>query len=385
MPLTRRERDRILINFYDAQQNYEKLASEIRRFIDEDSPSLKDALYTVKHRLKDRDRLLQKIDQLNAKPKKRATLIEPSNFQDRIEDLLGIRIICLRYSDLSKVKRFLDDLADEKKIKVLRGPIDKKTFLIRPGGPDAAKDLQYSGYSSVHYVIKLGREASPLPQIANLKAELQLRTILEEAWGEIDHKYRYELKRGGTKVPAHIDAGFRDLSLYLQAAARHVEHLCEDIQRLRVEPRPTRQQKAKGVPSAPGAAQIEMAPAPPTTAPPADNPIAVVFSKVLSSEPTGRTINYVQQRLKEHEYHAGKPFTITDLVRLFTPELLTPFKETYTEIMGKPPFQAATPVDRELDVIPLVNFAIFRTVQSLEAAEAGLRASLRSRLLRYGH
>jgi hypothetical protein len=47
-------------------------------------------------------------------------------------------------------------------------------------------------------------------------------------------------------VPSHVDAGFRDLALYLQAAARHVEHLCEDIAQLAAErKKPIRKRRKK--------------------------------------------------------------------------------------------------------------------------------------------
>jgi ppGpp synthetase/RelA/SpoT-type nucleotidyltranferase len=53
-----------------------------------------------------------------------------------------------------------------------------------------------------------------------------LRTILEEAWSEIDHKYRYVSSRSGVHLPEDINTGFYSLSAYLQVAALQAEHLC---------------------------------------------------------------------------------------------------------------------------------------------------------------
>jgi putative GTP pyrophosphokinase len=385
MALTKRERDRVLVRFYDAQDHYERLASEVRRLLDEESPYLANALYTVKHRLKDRDRLIQKIDQQNARLRKGGKRIDLSNFPERIEDLLGIRIVCLRLSDLAKVKRYLGDLADDGKIKVVRGPIEKKTFLIRPGDPEAARDLQYSGYSSVHYVIKLGKVTRPVPQIANLKAELQLRTLFEEAWGEIDHKYRYELKRAGQKVPPHVDAGFRDLALYLQAAARHVEHLCEDIERLRTEPKSVHRRAERVKSVAPTTAAAPALTAGPALTGVSAHSLTPLFQRLLGFQPTLRTLGYLQQRLNEHGYHIGRSFTENDLERHLDADVLNRFTQIYREVMNKPPFQEQVDEDRDIDVIPLVNFAIFSTVQSRGPAEAGLRATLRRRMVMRGY
>jgi hypothetical protein len=47
--------------------------------------------------------------------------------------------------------------------------------------------------------------------------------------------------------------------------------------------------------------------------------------------------------------------------------------------MGKAPFVALSYKDRDLDIIPLVNFALFSTTQSQEVAEAGLKATLSRR------
>jgi GTP pyrophosphokinase len=392
IPLRKGERNKILVDFYRSQEHYERLATEIRRLLDdEESPFLADSLYTVKHRLKDTDRLIQKIEQTNGRLRKGVTPISAANFQDRIEDLLGVRIVCLRLSDLAKLQGFLADLEDDQKLKILKGPIEKKTFLITPGDPEAAKDLQYSGYSSVHYVIRLGKALRPAEQIAPLKVELQLRTILEEAWGEIDHKYRYELTRAGKKVPSHVDAGFRDLALYLQAAARHVEHLCEDIARLVAEPkRPARRRPGKRAVEAPPAAP-ELAPAAqgvtpaaPPAAPPT-HPLQEFFRALVGVEPTARAVPYLLQRLRDHSLNLGEPFTPTDLQRALDSEVMQRFTEIYREAMNKAPFQDRESSDRDLDIIPLVNFGIFSTFQSPAAAEAGLRASLRRRLLQRGH
>jgi len=390
--LRKAERNKILVDFYRSQEHYERFASEIRRLLDdEESPFLADSLYTVKHRLKDTDRLIQKIEQTNGRLRRGVAPIGAANFQDRIEDLLGVRIVCLRLSDLAKLRDFLSDLEEDQKLRIVKGPIEMKTFLITPGDPEAAKDLQYSGYSSVHYVIRLGKALRPTEQIASLKAELQLRTILEEAWGEIDHKYRYELKRAGKKVPSHVDAGFRDLALYLQAAARHVEHLCEDIARLAAEPRKPSKRRASKHPAEAAAVGEEVAPQPqalPAAAPsatPPTHPLQALFETLVGVEPTTRSVPYLLRRLRDHSLSVGRPFTTADLQRALDSNVLKRFTEIYREVMNRGPFQDRESSERDLDIIPLVNFGIFSTFQSPQAAEAGLRASLRRRLLQRGH
>jgi hypothetical protein len=59
---------------------------------------------------------------------------------------------------------------------------DSKDYFKGSGCKIKTHDL---GYRSVHYIIKTE------PTLKALLAEIQVRTILEEAWSEIDHKVRY--------------------------------------------------------------------------------------------------------------------------------------------------------------------------------------------------
>ena len=369
--LTKREIDQILISYYREQDLYERLAKELHRILDEDTRFPMDAVYTVKHRRKDRERLIEKINQENLAAKRPEDRIDEHNFQQRIQDLLGFRIVCLRFSDLKKLKTYVRLLRVEGKIRIIRGPVQKKTFLIRPGGADRDSekpDMQYTGYSSVHYVIRLGKSLRRAkPGLADLKVELQLRTIFEEAWGEIDHKYRYELKRAGKKVPKHVDDGFRDLSLYLQAATRQAEHLCEVVDELKEGIRGKSQQPQKH-----GARRRAAAsPVKPT--------LEDVLREKIGFVPTERTLAYCRRRLLEHADHLGREFTAEDFGAALTQRELDRFYAIYQKVLGKAPFTDPDPSQRGLDIIPLVNFTIFSTVQSSQVAEAGLRATLASR------
>jgi ppGpp synthetase/RelA/SpoT-type nucleotidyltranferase len=182
--------------WYKLRDRYQLLAEELHRLLDEDERFPRGSVYTVKHRLKSERRLIQKIEDLNSRQEHTKSPITASTFQDHIADLLGMRIICLRLSDLKKVQEYISSLQAENSILVLEGPVQKETFLLRPGKelhPESNVDLQYSGYSSIHYIVKLGPSVKPPKDLSGTRAELQVRTILEEAWGEIDHRYRYEL------------------------------------------------------------------------------------------------------------------------------------------------------------------------------------------------
>ncbi len=51
------------------------------------------------------------------------------------------------------------------------------------------------GYQSIHYLVKLKGERARLAEYRNLKdgvVEIQIRTILQHAWAEIEHDIQYK-------------------------------------------------------------------------------------------------------------------------------------------------------------------------------------------------
>lgn len=359
------KKEAILISFYQSKPNYEKLANEIRRLFETDPSFPVESLYAIKHRIKSEDRLIEKIDKKNKKRKKVTSLIDVKNYQKRIEDILGIRIVCLRLSDVEKIESYLNSLKEEGKLVFVRRPQKKQTFIlpVNPGEePPKEIDLQYSGYSSIHYVVKLGRSLSPTREIAPLLAEVQLRTIFEEAWGEIDHKYRYEIARKGVNMPDHIQRDFYNLSAYLQATALQAEYLCRDAVTLKIpKKRPARKRR----------------PAPPPSSVPIPTTIKDALKAKFDFSPTDRTTAYIERRLRD-------VYIFEDTVQILynqilTEEALETFKNIYKEVMEREPFTNIG--ERDIDLLNAVNYALFRLAQPENVAKGGLVSVLLGRVL----
>jgi ppGpp synthetase/RelA/SpoT-type nucleotidyltranferase len=80
--------------------------------------------------------------------------ITEKNYQISVGDLLGVRIICLRLSDIKKVEAYLGLLFEEKILRFVKGPDQKRSFIlpIDPGeSVSEGINLTDSGYSSIHY------------------------------------------------------------------------------------------------------------------------------------------------------------------------------------------------------------------------------------------
>jgi ppGpp synthetase/RelA/SpoT-type nucleotidyltranferase len=332
-------------------------------------------MHTIIYRVKDELRLIEKIENQNKELEDGTPPITEKNYQTRVGDLLGVRIICLRLSDIEKVEAYLGLLSEEKILRFIKGPDQKRSFIL-PVDPGESisdgVDLTYSGYSSIHYRAALGENSDSPSGMEDLQFEVQLRTILEEAWGEIDHKYRYALSRNGTALPDYIRTGFYNLSAYLQVAALQAEHLCRlsEVHSLK------KTAKFKGEPQTPfknetssidndenEAGQKTFAPA-----------LETYLEEILGFKVTVRTLTYIERRLDEVGF-AEKPPKI--LQKVFTKDRVVEFRAIFRDTLNFKPFTNAK--ERNIDVINALNFAIFDELQGKRVAQEGLRSVLRWR------
>ena len=94
-----------------------------------------------------------------------------------VNDILAIRIVC----------PFLGDLAIAEKILAEHFSIEE---IERKGAERSFKEF---GYESIHVLVRLPNEITPLcPHLERNVIEIQLRTILQEAWAEVEHELVYK-------------------------------------------------------------------------------------------------------------------------------------------------------------------------------------------------
>jgi ppGpp synthetase/RelA/SpoT-type nucleotidyltranferase len=373
--MKKRQKEAILVAFLQEKEKYKRLAEYIVDLIQDDPSTPKESLHTIIYRLKDELRLIEKITKLNiARLETGLPAITKKNYQECIGDLLGVRIICLRLSDIGKIEIYLKLLSEENIIHFIQGPDQKKSFIL-PTAPghsiEDGTDLRYTGYSSIHYQIQLGENCDAPAELKKLQIELQLRTILEEAWSEIDHKYRYVRSRSGFQLPEHIHAGFYNLSAYLQVAAHQAEYLCRSAEAYTLIKIP----KVKGRAAISRNARLQT---PPTEidAPSGRSTLTIEahLEEIFGVKVTRRTVIYFGKRLGE--LNINKPETKT-LQQLFKKNRLLEFKAIFQEIMSTAPF--ANEKEHNIDAINALNFAIFYQLEGKRVAQEGLRFVLRWR------
>ncbi|MGL5558165.1 MAG: RelA/SpoT domain-containing protein [Paraclostridium dentum] len=146
-------------------------------------------VHSVKTRVKDPEHLIEKIiRKIEDRRLKYGNDFNftVDNYKNEITDLLGIRVIHIFKEDWEEIHSFITRMWKVLEIvsNVREGDNTKKFEEL---GIEVCSRL--SGYRSVHYII----ESYPTTQ--KIIAEIQVRTIFEEGYGEIDHQLRYSHKQ----------------------------------------------------------------------------------------------------------------------------------------------------------------------------------------------
>jgi ppGpp synthetase/RelA/SpoT-type nucleotidyltranferase len=145
-----------------------------------------DAVHSVRWRVKDVEHLLAKIVRKCSEGKETYKNINAENYGEIITDLIGIRALHLFKVDFLKINKFILDsfvLKDAPVVYVRDGDDPQFSQLCADVGFKV--EPHPKGYRSIHYVIT----TQPLKH--RVHVELQVRTIFEEGWSEIDHIVRY--------------------------------------------------------------------------------------------------------------------------------------------------------------------------------------------------
>ena len=159
------------------ENSAEFFAKEIQKF---------NGVHSVRWRVKDSEHLATKIVRKRSESNPKYTDITLKNYYEIVTDLVGIRALHLFKENCFEIDSALNTLWN---------PIETTVAYIRDGDSEGMKkrfeDKGFevkshpAGYRSVHYII----ESIPLKR--KIIAEIQVRTIFEEGWSEIDHKIRY--------------------------------------------------------------------------------------------------------------------------------------------------------------------------------------------------
>ncbi len=166
-------------------------------------------IHSTRSRLKDEEHLALKIHRKRADGRE----INEENLLSTITDLAGLRVLHLHQNQFGKIHSFINGKVKAKSWKLLEKPIaytwdpDSVNYFKKFG---LRTSVKASYYTSVHYLV------APANAEVGTSCEIQVRTLFEEAWGEIDHSINYPKP---TKVLANIEQ-LRVLSRLVSTGSR---------------------------------------------------------------------------------------------------------------------------------------------------------------------
>lgn len=138
-----------------------------------------------------------------------------------IMDMIGIRITAYTNADVSKISNIIEETFD----------IDSKNSTDKL----SEKKENEFGYLSVHYVARLKPHYLKINKYKKYRSyvfEIQIRTILQHAWSEIEHDRNYKFK--GT-LPKELRRRFYMIAGVLEMVDREFESLTYDIEKYEQE------------------------------------------------------------------------------------------------------------------------------------------------------
>lgn len=177
------ELEKIYTHYENKVRSLEAAAVTIAEILRSDSNT-----HSVRTRIKHPEHLIEKIIRKTIKkaPENPTYEINLNNYTQEITDLIGIRVLHLYKDQAYEIDKNIRDTWDLHETPIIyyrQG--DSQANMTG----DIAKGFEVKehefGYRSWHYLVKFK------PTRIEYIAEIQVRTIFEEGWSEIDHQLRY--------------------------------------------------------------------------------------------------------------------------------------------------------------------------------------------------
>lgn len=180
----------------DLVAHYVANQGPIKRFLESlhahlsESDALTALTHSLKRRMKSEKSLKDKLIRKLEKDVKAGVEfhINKDNLSTEITDLGGYRILHLHTRQMDDINKALVQVLEEAQCTIVEGPKanvwdkETETYFQSIG---ITTEYNPRLYSSVHYIV------CPHKSKANVRVEIQIRSLSEEIWGEVDHKFNY--------------------------------------------------------------------------------------------------------------------------------------------------------------------------------------------------
>lgn len=162
-----KERPDIIRLYYDALPNYERLCGEVKYILEKEVKNAGIEIGHLNSRAKALGSFCEKIERKSYK--------NPFN---EITDLAGVRLVFLYSSDKKRLEKIVEENFE------IHDKVDKISD----------QGVEKFGYGALHYVVSLKEQhaGARYDDIRNVLCEIQIRTILQDAWAIVAHHLSYK-------------------------------------------------------------------------------------------------------------------------------------------------------------------------------------------------
>jgi ppGpp synthetase/RelA/SpoT-type nucleotidyltranferase len=187
----------IIQHFLNRRADYEQLCTEVAYILKKCVTNSAIEISDIPSRAKTLESFLEKV----VRKDYRNPLLD-------ITDFAGVRVVCLYIKDLEKIEAIIANEFD----------IIERVDKLRSQGTDRF------GYGAVHFIVKLGDRPSGAryDNLKDLLCEIQVRTVLQDAWAIIDHHLFYKQV---CDVPEQLIRKLNSLAGLLETADDQFEHV----------------------------------------------------------------------------------------------------------------------------------------------------------------
>lgn len=213
----------ILTEYDDNKKTYSEYSKSLHSLITNLLNCNNVKVHTINSRVKERKSLENKIEE-----KGTYTCL------DDITDVIGIRIITHFADDVDSIAKIIKN----EFVIDIENSIDKR----ETHEPDRF------GYLSLHYIISLKKERSVLPEYKRFektKAELQIRSILQHTWAEIEHDIGY---KSGIGVPREIKRQLSRLAGLLEIGDAEFINIRDSLKKYTIKVKKDIKRKSSHIP-----------------------------------------------------------------------------------------------------------------------------------------
>ncbi len=194
-----------LVNWYiKSQPVFKRLANKVESFLIEYFEMNSIGYHIVTSRAKTIDSVREKGNS--------SKYSDPIN---QLQDFAGVRVITYVEDEISVIQKVIEENFD----------IDEKNS----SNKSEALGIDKVGYQSVHYIAKLKKDRLRLPEYKQYEGkwfEIQIRTILQHAWAEIEHDRNYKFSG---KLPDELSRRFKILAGVLELADKEFNAISNQI------------------------------------------------------------------------------------------------------------------------------------------------------------